>query len=53
MALSHVVGDETEQAYQRGDLFDKRRELMDAWARYCAGEADDAKVLHPHFRGRS
>ena len=33
-ALGHVVGDEAERAYQRSDLFDKRRDLMDAWARY-------------------
>jgi integrase len=35
-ALAHVVGDETERAYQRGDLFEKRRRLMTAWADYCA-----------------
>ncbi len=35
-ALAHLVGDETERAYQRGDLFEKRRKLMDAWAAYCA-----------------
>jgi integrase len=35
-ALAHVVGDATEQAYQRGDMFEKRRKLMDAWATYCA-----------------
>jgi integrase len=34
-ALAHVVGDATEQAYQRGDMFEKRRQLMDAWAAYC------------------
>jgi len=37
MALAHVVTDKVEAAYRRGDLFDKRRQLMDAWARYCAG----------------
>ena len=37
-ALAHVVGAESERAYQRSDLFDKRRELMAAWARYL----DDA-----------
>ena len=31
-ALAHLVGDETRRAYQRGDLLDKRRELMGAWA---------------------
>jgi integrase len=34
VALSHKVGDETEQAYARGDLFDKRRRLMNAWAAF-------------------
>ncbi len=34
-ALAHVFGDETECAYQRGDLFEKRRHLMAAWADYC------------------
>ena len=33
-ALGHVVGDEAERAYQRSDLFDKRTELMSAWAQY-------------------
>lgn len=35
-ALAHAVGDKVEAAYRRGDLFEKRRQLMDAWARYCA-----------------
>jgi integrase len=35
MALAHAVDDKTEAAYRRGDLFDKRRRLMDAWAEYC------------------
>jgi integrase len=36
MALAHAVGNKVEAAYRRGDLFDKRRKLMDAWATYCA-----------------
>jgi integrase len=36
MALAHVVDDKVEAAYRRGDLFDKRRKLMDAWALACA-----------------
>jgi integrase len=35
-ALAHSVGTATEQAYERTDLFDKRRKLMEAWAKYCA-----------------
>ncbi|MFY9958805.1 tyrosine-type recombinase/integrase [Bradyrhizobium sp.] len=34
-ALAHAIGDKTEAAYQRGDLFEKRRRLMMAWAAYC------------------
>jgi integrase len=34
-ALAHAVGDQTEQAYRRGDALAKRRQLMDTWARYC------------------
>jgi integrase len=33
-ALAHVLGDKTEAAYQRGDLLEKRRKLMQAWAGY-------------------
>jgi integrase len=36
MALAHVVGDKVEAAYRRGDLFEKRRRLMNDWARYCS-----------------
>ncbi len=34
-ALAHVVGDETERAYRRGDALEKRRKLMNAWASFC------------------
>lgn len=43
-ALAHVVGDETERAYQRGDLLEKRRKLMDAWAAHC-GRAATPEVV--------
>jgi integrase len=36
-ALAHVVSSETVRAYQRGDVLERRRELMAAWARYCDG----------------
>lgn len=35
-ALAHAVGDKTEAAYRRGDLFEKRRKLMQDWADYCS-----------------
>jgi integrase len=34
-ALAHTIGNKTEAAYRRGDLFEKRRKLMQAWATYC------------------
>jgi integrase len=36
MALGHAIEDEVEAAYRRGDLFEKRRRLMNAWAEFCA-----------------
>ena len=36
-ALAHNIGNSTEAAYMRSDLFDQRRVLMDAWAAYVAG----------------
>lgn len=43
-ALAHILGDDTERAYQRGDLFEKRRRLMAAWAEFC-GKVATGKVL--------
>jgi hypothetical protein len=41
-----TIPDAVEAAYRRGDLFDKRRKLMDAWAAYCAKvETDAGKVV--------
>ena len=34
-ALAHIVGDKVEQAYRRGDMFEKRRRLMQQWATFC------------------
>lgn len=39
MALAHRVGGDVVLSYSRGDLFDKRRALMDAWASYVTAEA--------------
>ena len=44
-ALAHIVGG-VEGAYFRSDLFDKRRSLMDAWARYLGGVAGKVVKLH-------
>ena len=34
-ALAHQISDKAEASYRRGDQFEKRRKLMDAWASYC------------------
>jgi integrase len=34
-SLAHAVGDATERAYRRTDVFNKRRQLMDKWGEYC------------------
>jgi integrase len=34
-ALAHVIENKAEAAYRRGDLFDKRRKLMEGWSAYC------------------
>jgi integrase len=34
MALAHTIPNKVEAAYRRGDLLEKRRELMLAWAEY-------------------
>jgi len=38
MALAHAIGNKTEAAYRRGALLKKRRELMNAWGRFCTTE---------------
>lgn len=45
MALAHVIGNKSEAAYRRGDMFDKRRRLMADWMAYCAnGDSSSANV---------
>lgn len=35
MALAHTIGNKVEAAYRRGDLFDKRKQLMQDWAEFA------------------
>jgi len=45
MALAHTIDNKVERAYRRGDLFEKRRRLMDDWGTFCAsGGAQGSKV---------
>ena len=45
VALSHVVGDETERAYRRGDALERRRDMMQAWADFCLPLAKPATTI--------
>ena len=44
-ALAHVNTDRVEAAYQRSDLFDRRRDLMESWATYLVAESADVVTL--------
>lgn len=37
MALAHAISNKVEAAYRRGDLFEKRRNLMEDWCMFCDG----------------
>jgi integrase len=49
--LSHNVGSAVERAYRRTDLFEKRRKLMEAWAKHCEAPLATGAVIP--IRGRS
>ena len=40
-SLAHIIGDKVEQAYRRGDLFEKRRRLLQQWAAYCTAATNE------------
>lgn len=39
MALAHTVTNKVEAAYRRGDMFDRRRALMEEWSVFCTGKS--------------
>ncbi len=52
-ALAHAIQNESEAAYRRGDMLERRRKMMSDWARFCAGET--AKIIaidQPHSAQR-
>ena len=49
-ALAHTIGSAVERAYRRTDLFEKRRELMEAWARYCDATAGSGAIVPMRHR---
>jgi integrase len=44
MALAHVIGNKAEAAYRRGDLFEKRRAMMQQWADWCSGRGEQENI---------
>lgn len=48
MALAHTIPNAAEAAYRRGDLFEKRRKLMDAWANYIDNGRSDVVIPIRH-----
>jgi hypothetical protein len=50
MALAHAIESKTEKAYRRGDLLDKRRQMMTGWARFCASANASGKVVNMRSR---
>jgi integrase len=47
MALAHTIGNKSEAAYRRGDLFEKRRRLMADWAEHCNSQTNGAAEVVP------
>ena len=47
MALAHTIANKAEAAYRRGDLFTKRRQLMEAWDKFCATPAGESAKVTP------
>ncbi|MBW8028370.1 MAG: tyrosine-type recombinase/integrase, partial [Ferrovum sp.] len=44
-ALAHTIVNKVEAAYRRGDLFEKRRRMMEDWAKFCQSPAPAGKVV--------
>ena len=44
MALAHAVPNAVEAAYRRGDMLEKRRQLMEAWCAFCEGQVTAVAV---------
>ena len=51
-ALAHAVSDKVEAAYQRSDVLEKRRKMMDQWARYITAAPAAGNKVVPIRRGR-
>lgn len=48
MALAHAVESKVEGAYRRGDMLERRRRMMEDWARYCSGKTGVVVPINAH-----
>jgi integrase len=48
MALAHIIENKVEAAYRRGDLFNKRRAMMQAWADWCVSPVSTVEQIRPN-----
>lgn len=53
MALAHSVGDKVEAAYRRGDMLEKRRQMMQSWADFCDRPVSSADTNVVDFRAHA
>jgi hypothetical protein len=47
----HGTLNKVEAAYRRGDLFERLRRLMNAWATFCTTPGEAGKVIHMRGNG--
>lgn len=51
MALAHAIGSKVEAAYRRGDMFERRRKMMEDWAAFLAKPAQSGEIVPLRGRG--
>ncbi len=45
IALAHFIGSEVEREYQRSDMLERRREMMEAWANFLIGVSKNSNLV--------
>ena len=53
MALAQSIGNKVEAAYRRGDLLDRRCQMMDDWASFCAMVERASNIVVPLRKSKS
>lgn len=50
MALAHAIADKAEAAYRRGDMVERRRQMMDAWSKFLSTPVAQGEKVVPLAR---